>query len=764
MVSFVFLGIIGDLLSSRQGQTNPVVVRTSKYGKLTQRDLFNLRQDRMKALAVLQTMLIKIFPPQIGSQIGPACQQYIDITFGKNTEEDIVMNWLKARRAEEIGMTISNDTINEFLKTYPLDFARSYPQLLKFVSENGIPAQDVAAMIDQQKLTQDQFFDIMRDEYRAMEVGRLFVLSLQGITPAERWEYFCRLRNQATVELIPVEVEQFLAEAQVKDPSEEELKALFEKYKGELPNPVSPEPGFRIPHKIEVQYFMADIAKFSDPAAITDEEIQSAYEKNRDYFDKLEKESTRSTTPEKKGDQEKEKTSVEEKKETPAGGEKPLEQAKEQAKQQPADAQKPADQPAAEKEKSPKEDIKKEGAKKSSAVERSPFSLTALAEQAEKPAAEQPKAEKPPLKQPKADKTAAEGPKTEKPVSEGTTAEKPAANQPAQPEKADQAKPALSEKMKEKVRAQVAGNKIQTVFLQLQKKMEENGKKWRKYQAEKIHQKAAVPPPALDFEGLAKSNGLSAGQTGLVSNWEVRKLDIGSSFVGEGYTPLAIAAFKSLNTYKPESAVDNKGNFYLFWKTNDAPESAPSLDDKNVRQEVIHAWKLIKARQLARKHAESLAEAAAKTGATLKGALPDIPQDQILSPPPFSMFTEGSLPRGSSSAQPRLSQVEGAPMVDLDFMRVVFNLDVNQIGIAMNAPQTVVYVVQLINYSPPQDVLWQIFLAEDFSKYSSIAVGDWQTDHKAWLESLKTYAGLKWEIKPEQPRGESAPDSFPEEE
>ncbi len=151
-------------------------------------------------------------------------------------------------------------------------------------------------------------------------------------------------------------------------------------------------------------------------------------------------------------------------------------------------------------------------------------------------------------------------------------------------------------------------------------------------------------------------------------------------------------------------------------------ESEPSWDDKNVRQEVLHAWKLKQARDLARKHAESMAEEAAKTGATLKGAFPDLPQDQIISPPPFSMLTEGSVPRGSSPAPPRLSEVEGVPMVGQDFMRAVFNLEINQTGVAMNLPQTVVYVVQLIKYSPPQDVLWQIFLAEDFSKYTVIAV------------------------------------------
>jgi hypothetical protein len=647
--------------------------------------------------------------------------------FGAMSDEDVVNNWLKSKRAEEIGMVISDQTINGFLQ---------------LITAGKLAASDISTIIRQQGLNDHQFFDIIRDELRALEITQLFKFSLEGVTPAERWEYFCQIRKQASVELIPVEVEQFLD--QVNAPSEEELKALFEKDKDKLPNPSSPEPGFRIPHKIDVQYFKAEFVKFSDPATITDEEFQSTYEKNRAYFDQLEKEESKFLTPEKKGEQEKEKTPEQEKKETTSAGEKPAEQAKEQS----SDKQKPADQPAVEQQKIPKEETKKEGTKKgdaqkSSALERTPFSLTAMTEEAEKPAAE--------------------GAKVEKPAAEGSKAEKPAADQPARPEKAEKATPPLSEKVKQRVRAQVAGEKMQKIFLELRQKMDENGKKWHKYQAEKIHKINAPAPPSLDFEALAKQYGLTAGRTGLISNWEVRKFDIGSSVAMEGISPFSNAAFKpSLTAYKPEIAQDIEGNAYLYWKSDDAAESEPSLDDKNVRQEVLHAWKLRQARDLAHKHAESMAEEAAKSGATLKGAFPDLPPDKIISPPPFSMLTEGSVPRGSSPAPPQLSEVEGVPLVGQDFMWAVFNLDINQTGVAMNLPQTVVYVVQLIKYSPPQEVLWQIFLAEDFSKYAVVAASHVQRDQNAWLESLQTSSGLKWEMKPEQPRGEPGPEPMPD--
>ncbi len=62
MFSFVFLGTISDLLGTRQGPQNPVVVRTSKYGKLTQRDLAFMRQDHRLFLQIIS----KIYTQALG--------------------------------------------------------------------------------------------------------------------------------------------------------------------------------------------------------------------------------------------------------------------------------------------------------------------------------------------------------------------------------------------------------------------------------------------------------------------------------------------------------------------------------------------------------------------------------------------------------------------------------------------------------------------------------------------------------------------------
>lgn len=70
-------------------------------------------------------------------------------------------------------------------------------------------------------------------------------------------------------------------------------------------------------------------------------------------------------------------------------------------------------------------------------------------------------------------------------------------------------------------------------------------------------------------------------------------------------------------------------------------------------------------------------------------------------------------------------------------------------------------MVQVISYSPPHDALWQIFLAEDFSKYAAVATVDRNKEKQAWLEDLKISSGLKWEEKTKQ-TGEMPSDDYGE--
>ena len=81
--------------------------------------------------------------------------------------------------------------------------------------------------------------------------------------------------------------------AKVDNPSDEELKAFFNEHKEEYSLPDSPQPGFREPQRIALQWFKADPEKFL--AQVTDEEIKQHYEKNKELYQQWEKQSTQNS-------------------------------------------------------------------------------------------------------------------------------------------------------------------------------------------------------------------------------------------------------------------------------------------------------------------------------------------------------------------------------------------------------------------------------------------------------------------------------------
>ena len=335
--------------------------------------------------------------------------------------------------------------------------------------------------------------------------------------------------------------------------------------------------------------------------------------------------------------------------------------------------------------------------------------------------------------------------------------------------KSRETKPGLSEAIKSRIREDLAREKIAKIFEGLREKMDEYRRQRSAYDVAMIQRQnkkdeaaanQALPPlpPALDFEKLAKQNGLTTGETKLISQWEAQATQIGASFVGMR-DPVARYAFLTLARFHPAESMDLLGDAYLFWKTEETKDRVPEFNDKGVRERVLRAWKMIRARSLALKDADALAAEARKAQKPLKQALADRPDLRVIMPPAFSWITFGNVPLGSAPSAARISNVAGVDVAGEDFMRTVFHLEPGQIGVAMNAPKTVAYVIRLNELSPSHDVLWKEFEVDDFSKYAPAAITDQRQIVQAWLDEIKASAGLQWKHKPEQ-----SPDSGPQEE
>jgi len=175
------------------------------------------------------------------------------------------------------------------------------------------------------------------------------------------------------------------------------------------------------------------------------------------------------------------------------------------------------------------------------------------------------------------------------------------------------------------------------------------------------------------------------------------------------------------------------------------------------------------ARELAKKAAERWAAAVRAKKQPLAAVLAGKPGvGPVYQTEPFSWLTYGGLPAWLAQRPPMLSQIkarvkdpvsgliEEKDAVDMpgqNFMRAVFNLRPGEVGVAMNQPETYVYVVQVTETAPSAEVLWRTFVKENDNTYMWTGQTDQFAAIRAWLAEMQSAAGLKWERPIQQTRG-----------
>ncbi|HEV7226405.1 MAG TPA: SurA N-terminal domain-containing protein, partial [Pirellulales bacterium] len=262
MLAFTILPSVMDQMGGAMSAQDPIVA-TANGENIRESDMGQMRRARFlanKFVAGCFQMALKEQFFMARFQYGSLLEQF----FGEATDESVVETRLLAERAHQIGLVISDDAVNEFLRG---------------LTQDKVPAEGFKSLVRELGTTQGQLFNALRNELAAQ---RMREMSLPGgeATPAQRWDYYRRLKQRAVVEAAPVFVAEFADE--VADPSPEELAKFFEDHKRQEPQPLSPTPGFKIPKKAAFQYFVADYDKFYDEAAVTQEEIEKHYEQYKD--------------------------------------------------------------------------------------------------------------------------------------------------------------------------------------------------------------------------------------------------------------------------------------------------------------------------------------------------------------------------------------------------------------------------------------------------------------------------------------------------
>ncbi len=296
-------GISGALVGAILGLVGLIATREASAvltnsGNLTTNDLSALQRQRSIANRFVQLAFHETFgipmPPQLANQF----------LFGNNlsddmSERDLVLGELLRREGDQMGMTISNEIVMEFIKRLTskqgvMDAVqRSAGQMsqqdimmLSFalgqMKDKTFSAEAFTKIRQQLRVSESELLNALRNELKSVQALELLV-GRNELTPEAFWDFYRQLNVRQTADIVSIPVSDFI-DADAK-PSEKELLDLFNLYRQTPPGftaqgqPESGRPGFMQPRRFQIGYLEATYDKIEPLVGeVTDEEIQKRYE------------------------------------------------------------------------------------------------------------------------------------------------------------------------------------------------------------------------------------------------------------------------------------------------------------------------------------------------------------------------------------------------------------------------------------------------------------------------------------------------------
>ena len=293
----------------------------------------------------------------------------------------------------------------------------------------------------------------------------------------------------------------------------------------------------------------------------------------------------------------------------------------------------------------------------------------------------------------------------------------------------------------------------------------------------------------VELQALAKSTGLKYGASGLISPDELQEIpglgDVidleGNDFQEGGRKNILETLFASESLYTP-----SKGNatineeadgtsieqYYAFWEVNQDTAHVAKFEDPGIKEQVIAAWKLEKAYELAVKRATDLVQ---RANNNKDKPLGEVLKDQTVSRAKDSAalvvattnpFTWMSTPAPGMQANPfqtpppsptKINFVE-EPGVEF-YQAACEDLQVGETGFAPDYDHTHVYVIRVDSRSPapgPElEKLRETFLKERLfgisfmqfdlpTSYDQLRRAEEQRLIYEWSQELRARYNIRW--------------------
>jgi hypothetical protein len=734
----MFIFVIGSGLKTGSGTqgggpNEAGMVATWNGGSLDQGQLRILVQHRVITDSFLKAMFVEgggrsfeyDFPRNIPFLFLPDQRNNDDI------DRDVVTREVLASLASQAGMTVSDGLINHYIDEIGLKKVspQQVEQILSHIGTQNARQNEAIIFATLRKLLLANFYSEMFDDQSKV------------ILPQERWDDWKKVNERISLDVAELPREKFIS--QVPEPNDAQLQGFFNDYKNVDPTErvrviggqelTLPEPAFAEPHRVRLQYLKGSLVERAEKLepTVTEDEIKAYYEKNKETdfvklpsFDDMKDKSpetpktepSNSTPPAADNKPAAGATPAtsetpsapDSKAATPASDAKPAESTTPPAPATPsATPQTPApSSPPA--EKAAPTDAKEQPKQSSATERRSPFRLVAL----QTPAEEQPKADATP---PAAAASAAAAPDAKAAAPDAKEAK------PAETKAEEKKEPATEyeplDKVRDDIRKKLAAEKaeaeLEKTFSQATAELqsEYNDYGFKVAQAEDAKQELPKPPARLaDLKWLADKYKLTYEKTAPLTLLELRETPLGHAFdTNTQRISVTQAAFTTLKLFEPFQAKEMAGDRYLVLKTDDMPRRVPEF--KDVREQVVKAWKAQQAAKFAEQEAKKLAAEAEKASQ---------PFDQFFTekgykPIKTELFSAMSYPLGRESfgTPPQLSQVPELTSIGPDFMDAALSLDGSKTVGLLNFDHSKAYVIRLNRRQYTEEELKKLFLEEE---------------------------------------------------
>ncbi len=793
-------GIAGALIGLQfQTTSTTQAAVTTSFGSITEVELQNAARRR----ETVNQFLVQAFRAAHTGEENPQMFMLQNYLFGGNgdPQQEALMHMLMMREADKVNFYVSDQQVSDYISQ---------------ATSNKLSGGDYIKILRQMGLSDNELFNLIREQIASQSLRRE-LMPRYVATPENFWDYYQKMNVRQELATVSVAVEAFKSE--VGEPTDDELKALFEEHRENFPS--GSDPGFRQPPRVKLAYLEVDYDTVAKSVPdVTDEEVKAYYEANKEDY----RNQTADPFPSQFGE---EMEGVDGANPfeapglnapmlapglpAPVGTDTPATETGDlpgpamtppaSTSETPAPAT-PSNPPQPESTSTPAPDGT------TSAIETRPFgkSFALIQDQpaptdgtpapagtstpppasTTTPAPESTSKPAPALTAPAPAGTSMPAPATttapppattSTPAPEGTTTMTP----PAAAEPLPEFQP-LDDALKERIRSQIKRERVMARINEITQSA--RGGLFNivaKYaNADEDNKQEIAAEIQQAAQAYAKENGLRYVETPFLSPEELQESEdhpIGGStepisirfqrenartVVEQHFSGPDLASIERQRYLIFDAEDPSTLNRFLHWQVAFKPQHVPTWDEEGVKEQVREAWVTIKARELAHKRADKIAEILRNAeDQTWKEALTDVTETgkeggqklNVAYTSPFTWLTRSSAANPNPFAPPPLELPE-LPMIfggiSEDFMETVFrDLEPGEIGVTESADGRYLHVVRVDNRTDLEEARASFLAAQGslfspFSPFQMMTYEDSRNLVRQWNSDIYEKYEVKW--------------------